>query len=114
MILKESRYLSCDEWAAGIYSRGDEVDELALVLTVDLTVELCKPVGVSLQGGKGLRMTETHTHTHTYGIFVNCDSFHTRNQQHWSFVFGSALIYSPEITRRWKSVAELCNIKRQD
>lgn len=63
MILKESRYLSCDEWAAGIYSRGDEVDELALVLTVDLTVELRKPVGVSLQGRKGLRMSETHTHT---------------------------------------------------
>lgn len=59
------RYLRCDEWAAGVHSRGDEVDELALVLTVDLTVELREPVGVSLQGSESLRVSETHTHAHT-------------------------------------------------
>lgn len=56
----ESRYLRCDERAASIYSRSDEVDELALILSVDLTVELCKPVRVSLQGSKCLRMSVTH------------------------------------------------------
>lgn len=53
----ESVYLSSDEWATRIYGRCDEVDELALVLTVDLTVELCKPVRVGLQSSKGLCMT---------------------------------------------------------
>lgn len=56
----ESRYLRCDERTASIYSRSDEVDELALILSVDLTVELCKPVRVSLQGSKCLRMSVTH------------------------------------------------------
>lgn len=54
------RYLCCDEWAASIDSGGDEVYELALVLTVDLTVELCKPVGVSLQRSECLCMSETN------------------------------------------------------
>lgn len=45
----EGVYLRCDEWTAGIYCRCDEVDELALVVTVDFTVELCEPMGVGLQ-----------------------------------------------------------------
>lgn len=44
----EANYLGCDEWTTGIYCRRDEVDELALVLTVDFTVELCEPVRIGL------------------------------------------------------------------
>lgn len=59
----ESSYLSSYEWATGIYCRCDEVDELGLVLTVDLTVELCKPMRVGLQSGKGLCMSVTNKTT---------------------------------------------------
>lgn len=63
-------YLSCDEWTTGIYCRSDEVDELALVLTVDFTVELCKPMRVGLQSCEGLCMSVKHTHTtHTDTVF---------------------------------------------
>lgn len=61
----ESNYLRCDEWATGVYCRCDEVDELALVLTVDLAVELCKPMRVGLQSSKGLCMSVTNKTTHT-------------------------------------------------
>lgn len=43
-----SVYLSCDEWSACINGRCEEVDELALVLTVDLAVEVRQPVAVGL------------------------------------------------------------------
>lgn len=66
----ESSYLSCDEWTTGIYWRCDEVHELALVLTVDLTVELCKPMWVGLQSSKGLCMSVMNK-THTVNSAMN-------------------------------------------
>lgn len=66
MILKhkyEARYLCCDEWATGIYCRCDEVHELALVLGVNLAVELCKPMGVGLQSSESLCMSAINKHT---------------------------------------------------
>lgn len=50
-------YLSCDERAARIDGGCDEADELALVLTVDLAVEVCQPVAVGLQSSECLCMS---------------------------------------------------------
>ena len=61
-------YLSCDKWATGIYCRCNEVDELALVLTMDFTVELCEPMRVGLQSSKGLCMSVTNRTSSTFKI----------------------------------------------
>lgn len=59
--LNQQVYLSCDERAARVNRGCDEADELALVLTVDLAVEVCQPVAVGLQSSQCLRMSVTKT-----------------------------------------------------
>lgn len=62
--LNSQVYLSCDERAARINRGCDEADELALVLTVDLAVEVCQPVAVGLQSSECLCMSvDKHTTT---------------------------------------------------
>lgn len=67
LLLKKSKwliqqvYLSCDEGAARINCGCDEADELALVLTVDLAVEVCQPVAVGLQSSECLCMSVINT-----------------------------------------------------
>lgn len=49
-------YLGSDEWCGGVHGGGDKADEAALILPLDLTVELSQPVGVGLQRRQGLGM----------------------------------------------------------
>lgn len=63
-------YLSCDERAARIDGGRDEADELALVLTVHLAVEVCQPVAVGLQSSECLCMPVKTTQTRPVEIRI--------------------------------------------